>query len=44
MLYIAHFIILDCRSIKKISFGNFLFELPRNCISKVFAKFSISDL
>ena len=29
MLYIGYFNLLDCQSIKKISFGNSIFELPR---------------
>ena len=37
MLYIEYLIILDCQSIKKISFRNFQLELPRpeNCISRL---------
>ena len=39
MLYIGYLIILDGQSIKKISFGNFYFVLPRpeNCISRLCA-------
>ena len=34
MLYIGYLIILDGQKIKKTSFGNFLFQLPRleNCM------------
>ena len=37
MLYIGYFIILDGQNIKKTSFGNFRFQLPRleTCISRL---------
>ena len=37
MLYIGYLIILDGHNIKKISFGNSIFELLRreNCISRL---------
>ena len=37
MVYIGYLIILDGKNIKKISFGNFHFELPRlvNYISRL---------
>ena len=37
MPYIGYLTILDCQSIKNISFGNFFFELPRleSCISRL---------
>ena len=34
MLYITYLIILDCQSLKKISFGNFQ-PRPENCISRL---------